>query len=343
MTADLRTRVRELFGRAAALDHAARGQLLESALGVDPEAAAEVSSLLEHHDRTGVILDRTPLALAALLSPPPGPAAEDGLVLPATIGNYTLERVLGSGGMGVVYQARQASPNRAVAVKLIRPEMLSPAVRRRFEHEAEVLGLLDHPGIARVFEAGAAPLNGQPRAFMAMELIEGEPLTAYADRRTLSNAERVALLAQVCDAVQFAHRRGVIHRDLKPANILVPADGRARVVDFGVARLLARDQASTLTTGAGQIVGTLAYMSPEQAGGDAPAIDSRSDIYSLGAVLFELLCGRPPIDISTLSVHGALAAIQSVQPRVADAGRAALGRDLEAVRLKSHEKDPARR
>jgi serine/threonine protein kinase len=202
MTTDLGSRVRELFERVATLEPSARGIILDSAITMDPEAAAEVRSLLEHHDRTGVILDRTPMAFATLLA---SAAAADGeqVALPATIGNYTLERCLGSGGMGVVYRARQASPNRPVAVKLIRPEVLSPGVLRRFENEAEVLGLLDHPGIARVFEAGRAVLGGQPRAFMAMELVEGEPLGQFAERKSLPVPDRVALLAQVCDAVNL--------------------------------------------------------------------------------------------------------------------------------------------
>lgn len=346
-------RTRRLFEEAAALSGDDRVALLSAARSQDPEIVADVESLLDYHDRADAILDRSPVLSGS--APLPSRSAngdlEDGqtIELPAILGNYTLLRVIGEGGMGVVYEAMQASPHRSVAVKLIRPEVLSPSIIRRFEHEAEALGMIDHPCIARVYEAGRAEvkgadgLEGAVRAFIAMELVLGAPLTEYARAAGLTMKQRIELLAEVCDAVEAAHRRGIIHRDLKPANILVGEDGRPRILDFGVARLGSANHGGTIMTRSGQIMGTLAYMSPEQAVGDPARMDSRSDVYSLGAILYELLCGRVPIDVSNMQVHAALAAIQSVEPRVPREVRQELGRDAEAILLRSLEKDPARR
>ena len=197
---------------------------------------------------------------AARSDPPP-----DGQGwLPATIGRYRIRRLLGEGGMGAVYEAEQENPRRTVALKVIKPGLTSPGMLLRFERESQALGLLQHPGVAQVYEAGMAetPFGRQP--FFAMELIRGESLRRYAEVNHLNPSQRLELTAKICDAVHHAHQRGLIHRDLKPGNIIVDETGQPKILDFGVARLIDSDSLATRQTDIGQLVGTLAYMSPEQ-------------------------------------------------------------------------------
>src|SRR5262249_56933242 len=182
-------------------------------------------------------------------------------------------------------------------LKVIRAGLASQALLQRFAREAEILGRLHDPGIAQVYEAGVAE-GGQP--YFAMELIAGVPLDQYAQEQALDARGRLELVARVCDAVQHAHERGVIHRDLKPGNILVEETGQPKVLDFGVARATDADlQTTTARTQAGQLLGTLGYMSPEQVTGDPDALDRRSDVYTLGVILFQLLMNRPPYHLES--------------------------------------------
>jgi non-specific serine/threonine protein kinase/serine/threonine-protein kinase len=213
------------------------------------------------------------------------------------IGSYKLLRQLGEGGMGVVYHAHQTHPiRRDVALKVIKPGMDSRLVIARFESERQALALMDHPNIARVFDAGATP-EGRP--YFAMELVEGVPLTRYCDAKRLTIAERIAVFTPVCQAIQHAHQKGIIHRDVKPSNLLVTErDGRpvVKVIDFGLAKALGHQLSdATMMTNVGMVVGTLEYMSPEQAELTRQDTDTRTDVYSLGAVLYELLTGATPI------------------------------------------------
>ena len=208
-------------------------------------------------------------------------------------GRYTLQARIGEGGMGEVWAARQTDPvKRTVALKLIKPGMDSRAVLARFEQERQALAILDHPNIAKVLDGGLTP-SGQP--FFVMELVSGLPLGKFCDQARLTPRERIELFVPICQAVQHAHQKGIVHRDLKPANILVSeVDGKPipKVIDFGVAKATSgklTDQ--SMATQFGAVIGTLEYMSPEQAGFSGIDVDTRADIYSLGVILYELLTG----------------------------------------------------
>ncbi|MCA8967335.1 MAG: serine/threonine protein kinase, partial [Planctomycetes bacterium] len=231
------------------------------------------------------------------------------------LGEFTVLRRLGEGSMGAVYEAEQQRPRRRVALKVLHPGFVTPQQLRRFEFESEVLGRLEHPGIARIFQAGTSDVGRGTQPWFAMELVDGQPLTDWCRNRDLPLAARLELLAKVADAVQHAHQRGVVHRDLKPANVLVGDDGRPKVLDFGIARTAdAELQSQTLQTHAGTIVGTLQYMSPEQAAANPDAIDVRTDVYSLGVMLYELVADRPPLELSRLPLHSAVRKVLEDEP-----------------------------
>lgn len=295
---------------------------------------------------------------------------DTGLRPGARIGAYKLLGVLGEGGYGIVYLAEQERPiRRKVALKIVKPGMDSREVIARFEAERQALALLDHPNIAHVFTAGT---TGTGRPYFAMEYIEGHPITEYCDRKRLSIRQRLSLFMDICNAVHHAHQKGIIHRDIKPSNILVSAeDGEplAKVIDFGVAKALTQSLTDrTLYTEQGQFIGTPDYMSPEQAELDARSVDTRSDIYSLGVVLYELLTGVLPFDPQELRAGGVShirAVIQGQEPKtpstrltnlgekshkVAERRRTdpqtlarSLRRELEWIPLKAMRKDSSRR
>ncbi len=269
-----------------------------------------------------------------------------GRALPERIGHYRVVARLGEGGMGVVFEAEQESPRRTVALKVLATGLFSADAARRFAREAELLGRLQHPGIAQVFEAGTFESELGPQPFFAMELVRGVPLTRYAATHGLTARQRLELVARVADAVQHAHERGVVHRDLKPANVLVEANGQPRVLDFGIARAAGgTDGAQTLRTQTGQLLGTLHYMSPEQAAGKS--VDARSDVYALGVLLYELLSGAMPYDLplveGTLDVLAALRIVGEREPQPLARVRPELAGDVEAIVATALEKEPGRR
>ena len=260
------------------------------------------------------------------------------------IGPYRLINVIGEGGFGVVYRAEQDKPRRTVALKLVRAGLAGERDLKRFELEAEVLGRLQHPGIAQVYNAGTVPTPTGPQPYFAMEYVDGVPLNEHARRANLGTRERLELVARIADAVQHAHSKGVIHRDLKPGNILVTADGTAKVLDFGVARLTDHDmQTATMHTDIGVVVGTVPYMSPEQAAGDPTDLDTRSDVYALGVIAYELLVGRLPHDLAKKLVHEALRIIREEEPTRLSVHNKTLRGDVETIVGKALEKEKPRR
>jgi serine/threonine protein kinase len=231
---------------------------------------------------------------------------------PVAVGSYKILRKLGEGGMGVVYEAEQENPKRTVALKLLKPGLATPELIRRFEFEAKALGRLHHDGIAHIYEAGVSDSVAGPQPYFAMELVDGASLREWAKRSNASIKDRLKLIAFVCDAVQHAHTKGVLHRDLKPTNILVTKSGLPKVLDFGVARTVEQgeDEGESQYTKAGQLVGTVPYMSPEQLRGVGDEVDTRSDVYSLGVVMYELMSGELPNNIDGLGLVDAAKEIQ---------------------------------
>ena len=274
---------------------------------------------------------------------PGSPAAP----LPQAIGNYAILGKLGEGGMGVVYEAEQQSPRRPVALKVVRGgHLLTELSVKLFQREAETLGRLKHPGIGAIYESGRTP-DGQH--FFAMELVRGETLSEHLRSRgaELGREEvryRLRLFRKICDAVNYAHQRGVIHRDLKPSNLLVTEDGQPKVLDFGLARITDADtDALSLVSEVGTIKGTLPYMSPEQTRGNPGDIDVRTDVYSLGVILYELMSGRRPYDTSRPAIVDAVRVITETEPapfRSIPAASRLAASDLETVIRKALEKDP---
>jgi tetratricopeptide (TPR) repeat protein len=347
-------RVRAWFATLVELpSHQAAEQLAELRLS-DPHVAAEVERLLQADARASV-LDRHPDLGSGTLphqdtvwdhhsSVTDGEGS--GRQTSRTnfggrwVADFEIVEELGRGGMGIVYRARQKSPEREVALKLVRSSLLLPDAPQRLNTEANVLARMTHPGIARVYEAGSVEDGDIVISYFAMELVDGETVARHASTHRLSVDDRVRLIAEVCDAVEHAHQRGVIHLDLKPANVLVGADGHSRILDFGIARLI---ETGTRFTSVGRdaatLAGTLSYMSPEQLTGDAADIDTRTDVYALGAILYELLVGHPPIVIEGMPLTRALETLRTTRPKRPRTVDPRISRDLELIVLKAIQAD----
>lgn len=285
---------KSIFDQAVEIESdAERLAFLDRICAGQPEMRLKVDALLAAYGNVGDFLERPVIDLSATSA-----ASSGGNQVGETIGPYKLLQQIGEGGMGTVYMAEQAQPVvRKVALKIIKPGMDSRRIIARFEAERQALALMDHPNVARILDAGATS-SGRP--YFVMELVKGIPIIQYCDQHRLPTRQRLELFIGVCQAVQHAHQKGVIHRDLKPTNILVADyDDRpvAKVIDFGVAKAVGQQLTEqTVFTEFGQIIGTIEYMSPEQAKLNQLDIDTRTDIYSLGVLLYELLTGEPPFD-----------------------------------------------
>ena len=360
-TSEYWPKIKEILGAALELAPSERGPFLDQACARQPALRAEVESLLAAHAKANAFFpsERTESNEASRVAEPP-----------RTIGPYQLIRELGAGGMGQVWLAEQTEPvQRRIAVKLIKAGMYDAATVQRFRAERQSLAIMEHPAIAKVFEAGTTP-EGQP--FLAMEYVDGVPITDYCDRKRLAIRERLKLFLQVCDGVQHAHQKAIIHRDLKPSNILVvEVNGKpmARIIDFGLAKAATPTATEdVLRTRAGTFLGTPGYMSPEQANSESVDIDTRTDVYSLGVVLYELLTGLLPFDTAqwkNQSLEEILRQLREADPqrpstkvrtnqetsdtraqsRSAELGAlvAVLKGDLDSVTMKALEKDRTRR
>ncbi len=326
-------RAQRIFDSVCALDSGERESAIDRACVGDAALASMVKDLFRADERS-LFLDRAAIDAEGALDAP----------MPERIGRYEIISILGEGGMGVVYRARQESPARDVALKVIRPGLASRSALARFAHEGEILGRLHHPGIAQILEAGSAGEGSGRQPFYAMELIHGIPVTAYVAEHDLSVRERLELMIAICEAVEHAHERGVIHRDLKPANILVSDTGQAKILDFGIARLTDVDVlTTTMHTGRGQLLGTLPYMSPEQVVGVQDDIDGRSDVYALGVIAYEVLCGELPLDLRDKPIAEAAGIICSEEPSKLGTLDRAMRGDIETIVATAMDKDPQRR
>lgn len=297
------------------------------------ECRARLNSIAENLQMVGV--------MRSLFSHGPPDEAEH-IPLPETIGDYKIVQEIGRGGMGIVYEAEQQNPRRAVALKVLPGGGRFDRDRiKLFRREAQALARLRHSAVAAIHDAGH---TSDEQHYLVMELAQGVPLDEYARKAALTRAQRLELFMQICEAINYAHQRGVIHLDIKPANILVDGEGNPKILDFGLARIMDPDAAMTTSVAdIGKLRGTLPYMAPEQLRGDPSELDVRSDVYALGVILYELLTGQRPHDIDRKMGHGAIQHLLEESPQRPSSVNRTLRGDLETIMLKALEKAPSRR
>ncbi len=328
-------RIESIFSELSAMPADEPGAIearLSELTNDDPRIADEVRAML-HLDRAEQnILDKPAIEI--------DPHDFNDESLPDAIASYTPTRILGEGGMGIVYEAQQRDTNRRVALKVIRTRSIQDKVRKRFQREAQILAKLNHPGIATIYESGTADDNRTP--FVAMELVEGQPIHHFVRETSPSIEQRVQLIVKVCRAVAYAHSIGIIHRDLKPGNILVTNDAEPKVLDFGIAMDMQLDE-RTMITQTGQLLGTLQYMAPEQVDRTTNESSTRTDVYALGLIAFELLTGTSAHAGRDSSMYELVRSIRDDDPQTLGTHDRALRGDLETIIAKALAREPQRR
>ena len=332
--------IKQVVGEALDADPDHRRALIEDRCAGRPSIAAEVESLIGAADSSSGVLSR---GTDAWLGVGPGPASSRTLTPGSRVGGYEVEGLISEGPSSIVYRARQLVPDRPVAIKVLRPSHSSMGAAERFLREAVALGRIDHPGVARIYEAGMHRDGvGAGAPFIAMEFVDGVPITEYVRAHRPSRSDVLRLLVRVALGVQAAHQRAVIHRDLKPANVLVRPDGQPKVLDFGIARLL-EEASGGWATIEGSLLGTPGYLSPEQAQGRTGEIDVRTDVWALGVLGYELLTGRAPIDVERVGPLEALRRVGSAE--IVPPGRidASLRGDIEQILMKSLRREQGQR
>lgn len=334
--------IARVFSEVAQLPPAARRGYLEQECADNPSIIVEVEELLQC-DAAASADFAGKQVLQSLLSGVSGPRTASGAeCVPQEIAAYRINKVIGVGGMGTVYEAVQRQTERLVALKMLNTPTLGQHAQERFAREVRILASLQHRGIAQIFEAGVADIGSGPRPFFTMELILGSGLRSACAACTPEST--LNLIAMVCDALDYAHSRGVIHRDLKPDNILVDQHGQPKLLDFGIARPISASERDSLSpTIAGTLMGTVAYMSPEQIMGSASSASVRSDIYGLGVILFEMLTGSMPYDLRGLSLPQAAHIICHQDPPMLGRIRSEYRGDIEVIVAKVLAKDPEAR
>ncbi len=336
--------VKRIFHDAIERPAGSRNEHVALACGSDSQLRGEVERLLSQHDQGQEFLAKPALSEAASNWASDLADREGLLGRGAKVGDYTVQNVIGAGGMGIVYRAIHDDTRRAVALKVLRVGLGNREAVKRFQRETQLLARLKHPGIAKIIESGASLGERGSRPFYAMELVEGVTVTQYAEENDLAIRDRLALVARIAEAVHHAHEHGIVHRDLKPPNIMVDASGQPKVLDFGVARVIDQDVlVTTLKTEVGKLIGTIAYMSPEQVAGPSDELDTRSDIYALGVVTYELLTGRLPYDLSNKPIPEAVRIIGQDDPTPLSSINRVFRGEIETILGKALEKDRASR
>ena len=346
MEADRFNRIMEIFSACTDLPVSEHKRFLDRTCGDDSAMREEIRGMLAHDQQAHLDESHSSAPLRAMIDSALFQATDQSRV-PESIGSFRIIREIGRGGMGIVYEGEQNDPKRRIAIKVV-PGLASTEHRRRIRQEAQALALIESSGVARIYESGVAEVFGATTPYIVMELIEGLSIDQWVHAHDLRIDDRLVLIARVADAIQAAHGRGVIHRDLKPSNISVvdqqDGPGQPKVLDFGIAQLLSADFTAISLSGAqSSPMGTLQYMSPEQIQGDRNLVDSRSDIYALGLIAYELLSGHKALDMSDATFASVAAKLTNERPKALGSLNRSLRGDIEVVVSKAMEKEPGRR